>query len=192
MYKFTFLRNSHSTHALAWQLFYRCFIAELTAVPAPAQACLGTLQAQVASGEVEMQWLMLRAEVHCRPLHGPAEWSSLQCQVPDLCTECTSFMSSSNSELTRLRGTAPVLPRKPRFLTAELPHPNSTSFSYPGFPPIAQLVCLKADAYLKSVQQEHELFQPFPIPPKWAPDTSLGFSSKRDPKDPAAPLLASP
>lgn len=99
----------------------------------------GTFQAQVASGKVEMQSLMLRAEVHCHPLHGPAEWSSLHCQVPALCRECTSFMSSSNSELTRLRGTAPGLPRKPRFLTAELPHPNSMCFSYPGFPPTAQL-----------------------------------------------------
>lgn len=153
----------------------------------------GTFQAQVASGRVEMQSLMLRAEVHCHPLHGPAEWSSLHCQLPALCRECTSFMSSSNSELTRLRGTAPGLPRKPRFLTAELPHPNSMCFSYPGFSPHCSIrVCLKADAYLKSVQQEHDLFQPLPIPPKWAPGTSLGFSSKRDPKDPAAPLLASP
>lgn len=52
MYKFTFLRNSHSTHALAWQLFYRCFIAELTAVPAPAQA----LTITVLLGHSRLRW----------------------------------------------------------------------------------------------------------------------------------------
>lgn len=48
------------------------------------------------------------------------------------------------------------------FSPAQLPHPKSTWFSYSGFSPTVQIrVCLKADAYLKSVQQ-HELFQPLP------------------------------